>query len=163
MLVWVGLTACEPEVARLPVQAPEAVQELALVELQVSVELWPDEMEEGSADKETVGWLEGGGGGGGLLEGLMTWSFQALELRFQLPQVTLDSGRSVWQGGEAAKPVQLGSLPSVLPERNLVSRTSPPGLELVDPPKIPWLQPMNEPPSISRLLTAEEKITPPAP
>ena len=47
-----------PEVALVPLQAPEAVQEVALVELQVSVELPLEATEVGEADRETVGVVE---------------------------------------------------------------------------------------------------------
>jgi hypothetical protein len=45
---------CEPEIAFVPDQAPEAVQELAFVELQVSVEEDPDVRELGLAVIWTV-------------------------------------------------------------------------------------------------------------
>ena len=44
-----------PWVGFVPLQAPEAVQELALVEVQVSVALWPTEMSVGLALRFTVG------------------------------------------------------------------------------------------------------------
>jgi len=50
-----GLTLCVPEVALVPDQAPEAVQLVALVEDQVSVELDPLWIELGLAEIETVG------------------------------------------------------------------------------------------------------------
>lgn len=50
----------EPFVGSVPLQVPEAVQEVALVEDQVSVELWPAVTEVGEALKATVG--TGGGG-----------------------------------------------------------------------------------------------------
>jgi hypothetical protein len=50
-----------PEVALLPVHAPDAVQEVALVDDQVSVEDAPLATEVGFAASETVG--TGGGGG----------------------------------------------------------------------------------------------------
>ena len=50
-----------PEVALLPDHAPEAVQELALVDDQVSVEDAPLATEAGFAESVTVG--TGGGGG----------------------------------------------------------------------------------------------------
>ena len=46
---------CEPEVAFVPDQAPEAVQELAFVEVQVSVDEDPDVREPGLAVSWTVG------------------------------------------------------------------------------------------------------------
>ena len=46
---------CEPLVALVPDQAPEAVQEVALVEDHVSVELLPLAMELGLAARLTVG------------------------------------------------------------------------------------------------------------
>ena len=45
----------DPLVPRVPVQPPEAVQEVALVELQVRVELPPDAIVVGLALKLTVG------------------------------------------------------------------------------------------------------------
>jgi hypothetical protein len=53
----VGETDWVPEVALLPVQAPEALQEEALVELQLRVELEPEVMEVGLAVRESVGVL----------------------------------------------------------------------------------------------------------
>ena len=50
-----GPVPCEPEVARVPVQLPEAVQEVAFVELQLSVLLPPLPTDIGDADSETVG------------------------------------------------------------------------------------------------------------
>jgi len=47
--------ACEPLIARAPDQPPEAVQEVALVEVQVSVELPPLAMFVGLALSETLG------------------------------------------------------------------------------------------------------------
>ena len=52
-----------PEIALAPDQAPEAAQELAFVEDQVSVEDPPFETDGGFAASDTVG--TGGGGGGG--------------------------------------------------------------------------------------------------
>jgi hypothetical protein len=52
-----------PEVALAPDQPPEAVQEVALVEDQVSVEDAPFATDVGFAASDTVG--TGGGGGGG--------------------------------------------------------------------------------------------------
>jgi hypothetical protein len=46
---------CEPEVACGPDQPPEAVQEVAFVELQVSVDPLPEVTELGFAETETVG------------------------------------------------------------------------------------------------------------
>ena len=46
---------CDPEIAFVPDHAPEAVQELALVEVQVSVEEEPDVRELGLAVIWTVG------------------------------------------------------------------------------------------------------------
>jgi hypothetical protein len=45
----------DPLIARLPDQPPEAVQALALVEVQVSIDVAPLEMLDGLALKETVG------------------------------------------------------------------------------------------------------------
>lgn len=45
----------EPEVALLPDQAPDALHDVALVELQVSVEAEPEDTDVGEAVKETVG------------------------------------------------------------------------------------------------------------
>ncbi|HSC07770.1 MAG TPA: hypothetical protein VLD59_13165 [Steroidobacteraceae bacterium] len=50
-----------PCVCFVPLQAPDAVQDVALVEDQVSVALWPTEMSVGLALRFTVG--VGGGGG----------------------------------------------------------------------------------------------------
>lgn len=47
----------EPEVALLPLQPPEALQEVALVLLQVRVEAEPEVTEVGEAEKEMVGGL----------------------------------------------------------------------------------------------------------
>lgn len=55
MVVAVGVTLWVPLVALLPVQPPLAVQEVALVEDQVRVALWPETMLVGEAEKETVG------------------------------------------------------------------------------------------------------------
>jgi hypothetical protein len=46
---------CVPLVASVPVQPPEAVQDVALVELQVSTELPPLAIADGAALKLTVG------------------------------------------------------------------------------------------------------------
>jgi hypothetical protein len=57
----VKLTAlCEPETAFVPDQPPEAVHEVALVELQVRVEALPDVTVVGLADIKTVGAAAGG-------------------------------------------------------------------------------------------------------
>jgi len=45
----------EPEVGSLPLQAPLALQAVALVEFQVRVEAWPAVTLVGEADKVTVG------------------------------------------------------------------------------------------------------------
>ncbi len=45
---------CEPEVALVPVQAPEAVQDVAPVELHVNVVLLPLVTEDGFAISDTV-------------------------------------------------------------------------------------------------------------
>ena len=58
----VGDTVRVPLVALVPVQLPEAVHEVALVEDQVTVETWPVVIRVGLAEIVTVG---GGGGGGG--------------------------------------------------------------------------------------------------
>jgi len=50
-----GALLSEPAVARLPVQPPEAVQEVAFVEDQVSVEGTPLATDAGSAASDTVG------------------------------------------------------------------------------------------------------------
>ncbi len=47
--------ACEPVTALVPTQAPEAVQEVAFVELHVNVEVAPLAMLLGAAIKLTVG------------------------------------------------------------------------------------------------------------
>jgi len=46
---------CEPVAASVPLQAPEAVQEAALVEVQVSVADWPASTVVSVAVSETVG------------------------------------------------------------------------------------------------------------
>jgi len=51
----VGETDCVPEIAFVPVQPPDAVQEVALVEDQERVEDWPEVIEEGEEERETVG------------------------------------------------------------------------------------------------------------
>ena len=53
----------EPDVAFVPLQAPDAVQEEALVEVQVKVLAWPAVTELGEALKATVGAGVGGGVG----------------------------------------------------------------------------------------------------
>jgi hypothetical protein len=58
--VLVGDTIRVPLVAFLPVQLPEAVHEVALVEDQVTIEILPEVMLVGLAENATVG---GGGGG----------------------------------------------------------------------------------------------------
>jgi hypothetical protein len=50
---------CDPEVVFVPDQAPEAVQEVALVELQFKVEAPPEVMEAGVAEIATVGIVVG--------------------------------------------------------------------------------------------------------
>jgi hypothetical protein len=55
VVVLVGLTLFVPLVASAPVQPPLAVQEVALVLDQVRVELAPDAMVVGLADRVTVG------------------------------------------------------------------------------------------------------------
>jgi hypothetical protein len=50
-----GETACVPVVATVPVQAPDAVQTVALVELQESVALEPTTMLGGATPIETLG------------------------------------------------------------------------------------------------------------
>ena len=54
-----------PLVDLLPLQAPRAVQELALVEDQVKVLLEPSETLPGEALRDVVGGVGGGGKGGG--------------------------------------------------------------------------------------------------
>jgi len=61
-----GATVWDPEVARVPDQPSEAVQEVALVEDHVSVEDWPAGMLAGAAESETVG---GTGTGTGVVTG----------------------------------------------------------------------------------------------
>ena len=58
--VAVGVTACVPPIALVPVQPFEAVQLVALVELQVSVADAPAVIEVGFAESETVGAGTGG-------------------------------------------------------------------------------------------------------
>jgi hypothetical protein len=53
--VLVGDTARVPLVAFLPVQLPEAVHEVALVEDQVTIEIFPEVMLVGLAENATVG------------------------------------------------------------------------------------------------------------
>jgi len=50
-----ALVLCVPLVGSGPLQAPEAVQEVALVELQVNVDAPPLATDEGDAVKATVG------------------------------------------------------------------------------------------------------------
>ncbi len=59
----VGETDWVPEVAFVPVQPPEAVQLVALVELQVRVLEFPEVMLEGEAERVTTGAGVGAGGG----------------------------------------------------------------------------------------------------
>jgi hypothetical protein len=54
---------CDPEVALVPLQPPEAVLEVGLVELQLSVEAEPEVTVVGLAEMVAV--TVGGGGGGG--------------------------------------------------------------------------------------------------
>ena len=61
----VGVTLCVPDVAFVPLQPFDAVHEVALVEFHVRVEDWPDVMEEGETERETIGAERGGGGGSG--------------------------------------------------------------------------------------------------
>ena len=61
----VGVTLCVPDVAFVPLQPFDAVHEVALVEFHVRVEDWPDVMEEGETERETIGAERGGGGGRG--------------------------------------------------------------------------------------------------
>ena len=51
----VGEIDCVPLVAFVPVQSPEAVHEVALVEDHVSTEDWPEVTEVGFAERATVG------------------------------------------------------------------------------------------------------------
>jgi hypothetical protein len=67
------VTFCEPEVALLPLQPPEAVQEVAFVELHVSVELPPLDTLVGFALIVTVGAPGGGGGPGGCTVTVTSW------------------------------------------------------------------------------------------
>ncbi len=55
MFVVSAAVFCVPLVASVPVQPPEAVQDVALVELQVSTELPPLAIADGAALKLTVG------------------------------------------------------------------------------------------------------------
>jgi hypothetical protein len=50
-----GDTARVPLVALVPVQPPPAVHEVALVEDQVAIEIWPEVMLVGVAENATVG------------------------------------------------------------------------------------------------------------
>lgn len=51
----VGDTDCVPPVALLPLHPPDAVHDVALVELQLIVEDCPEVMEAGEAEIETTG------------------------------------------------------------------------------------------------------------
>ncbi len=53
--VTVGVTASVPAVVFVPVHVPEAVHEVALVEVHVRVDGWPDVTEVGVAVRVTVG------------------------------------------------------------------------------------------------------------
>src|SRR4029077_7138808 len=64
VVVLVGDTARVPLVAFVPVQPPAAVHEVALVDDQVTIEIWPEVMLVGLAENATVG----GGTGGGVAE-----------------------------------------------------------------------------------------------
>ena len=55
-----GVTFKVPLVFWVPLQAPLAVQEVAFIDDQVSVALWPSAIEVGSTERVTVG--AGGGG-----------------------------------------------------------------------------------------------------
>ena len=55
MVVTKGETDCEPNIAFAPDHPPDATQESALAEDQVSVQKSPEIMEEGEAVMETVG------------------------------------------------------------------------------------------------------------
>ena len=55
VVVAVGVTPCVPLIALLPVQPPEAVHAVALVDDQVSVEVAPAIIDVGEAEKVTVG------------------------------------------------------------------------------------------------------------
>ena len=57
----VGDTARVPLMAFVPVQPPAAVHEVALVEDQVAVEIWPEVMLVGLAENATVGGAVGEG------------------------------------------------------------------------------------------------------
>lgn len=54
-LVVNGPVLCEPDVAKVPLQLPDPVHDVAFVELQVSVLLPPLPTDIGDADSETVG------------------------------------------------------------------------------------------------------------
>ena len=56
-----GDTARVPLVALVPVQPPPAVHEVALVEDQVAIEIWPEVMLVGLAENATVGGAVGEG------------------------------------------------------------------------------------------------------
>jgi hypothetical protein len=55
-----GDTARVPLVAFVPVQPPPAAHEVALVEDQVAIEIWPEPMLFGLAENATVGGAVGG-------------------------------------------------------------------------------------------------------
>jgi hypothetical protein len=66
----VGVTTCVPDVAFVPVHPFDAVHEVALVELQVRVALWPEVIEVEEVVRVTVGTGSPGkpvGGGGGAI------------------------------------------------------------------------------------------------
>jgi hypothetical protein len=50
-----GATVLDPEVGTVPDQASEALQEVALVDDQVSVAVWPAVIAAGAAENEIVG------------------------------------------------------------------------------------------------------------
>lgn len=68
--VAVGVTACVPLVAFVPVQLPDAVHDVAFVEDHVRVEDWPVWIDVGLAESVTLG--APGGGGGGVVEPLVS-------------------------------------------------------------------------------------------
>jgi len=57
----VGDTDCEPDIAFVPLHPPDAVHDEALVELHESVEDCPDVIDVGLAESERVGADDGGG------------------------------------------------------------------------------------------------------